>query len=139
MAESLTVGLRCAAPRAGSAIVISTVDCLPVRHSTLSALLHAVLAEGVKVATPSYQGRGGHPVVARESLLQTFLRGYPGTLRDLIRAVHAQRVRLELNDPEVVGDLDTPADLAAARPELAPSFARVVEADGALGGFLATE
>jgi CTP:molybdopterin cytidylyltransferase MocA len=125
MAASLVVGLRHAAPTAGSAIVVSTVDCLPVRHSTLCALLHAVLANGAQVATPCYQGRGGHPVVARESLLQLFLRGYPGTLRDIIRAAETRRVRLEVDDPAVVADLDTPDDLAAARPGLVPVFARL--------------
>lgn len=124
MAGSLVVGLRHATPTVGSVIVVSTVDCLPVRHSTLSALLRSVRANGVQVATPRYRGRGGHPVVARESLLQPMLRGYSGTLRDLIRGADAQRLRLDVDDSAVVGELNTPADLAEARPGLLPAFAR---------------
>jgi hypothetical protein len=67
-------------------------------------------------------------VVARESLLRNFLSGYPGTLRDLLRVAEAQRVRLEVDDPDVVDDLDTPADLAAVRPGLEPYFARALAA-----------
>jgi molybdenum cofactor cytidylyltransferase len=125
MAGSLTVGLRWLGPGAGQAIVVATVDSLPVRPSTLFALQHALLAHDVNVATPSYRGRGGHPVVARADLLQVFLRGYAGTLRDLIHASAAQRVRIEVDDPAVVGGLDTPADLRAVRPGLVPCFAHL--------------
>jgi molybdenum cofactor cytidylyltransferase len=86
-------------------------------------LLTAVTAEGVRVATPSYRGRGGHPVVARESLLQEFRRGYSGTLRQLVRSADAQRCRLDVDDAAVAVDLDTPADLAVLHPGLVPRFA----------------
>lgn len=123
MVASLVAGLQRGVPSPGQAVVVSTVDSLPVRRSTLSALLCAVSPNGVEVATPCHRGRSGHPVVARESLLQVLLRGYPGTLRDLIRSAEAQRVRLAVDDQAVTIALDTPADLAAARPGLAPSFA----------------
>jgi len=129
MVASLVVGLQRGVPSAGQAVVVSTVDSLPVRRSTLSALLSALSENGVEVATPCHQGRGGHPVVVRGSLLQALLRGYPGTLRDLIRSAEAQRVRLAVDDPAVTIGLDTPADLAAARPGLTPWFALTPRAD----------
>lgn len=112
MAASLTVGLG-HVPLASQSIVVSPVDALPVQCSTLQGLIEAVTEEGVLVATPAYAGRGGHPVVARETLLRRFLQGYAGTLRDLIRSVERQRHRLEVDDAAVGHDLDTPADLAA--------------------------
>jgi CTP:molybdopterin cytidylyltransferase MocA len=123
MAASLVAALGCVPARSARAVVVSPIDTLPVRLSTVNALLRAVMAPDVLVATPRYQARGGHPIVARESLLQAFRDGYAGTLRDLLRGTEAQRLRLDLDDPEVASDLDTPSDLAAHRPGLVPEFA----------------
>jgi len=112
MAESLTIGLQHLLATPDQPIVIATVDSLPVRRSTLDALIASALESGVQVATPVYQARGGHPVVARESLLRVFRDGYPGTLRELVRSAAVRR-RLYVDDPAVGHDFDTPADLAA--------------------------
>ena len=122
MAASLVAALGCVRPRPGRAVVVSPIDTLPVRLATLAALLAAVTAPDVHVATPRYQSRGGHPIVARESVLQAFRDGYRGTLRELLHGIEAQRRRLDLDDPEVVSDLDTPSDLVARRPGLVPEF-----------------
>lgn len=122
MAASLAIGVEHGPLTAGQTIVISTVDALPVRCSTLQQLISAASAENVQVATPCYRDRGGHPVVVRETLLRPFGRGFPGTLRDLIRSVGPQRRRLSVDDVAVGHDLDTPADLAAIQPGL-PDFA----------------
>ncbi|HYP88692.1 MAG TPA: NTP transferase domain-containing protein [Polyangiaceae bacterium] len=129
MAGSLRVALGCVALRSGRSVVVSPVDVLPARVSTLHSLLHAVTLPDLLVATPRYRAQGGHPVVARDRLFQTFLDGRGGTLRDLLRNVEAQRCRVDVDDPAVVSALDTPADLAAHRPGLAPQFARPIAAD----------
>jgi nicotine blue oxidoreductase len=123
MAASLLAALACVPAQSARSVIVSPIDTLPVRLSTLDALLRAVMAPQVLAATPRYQSRGGHPIVARESLLQAFREGYSGTLRDLLRGAEAQRRRLDLDDPEVASDLDTPSDLAAHRPGLVPQFA----------------
>jgi CTP:molybdopterin cytidylyltransferase MocA len=122
MADSLRLGLEHVTPTANQVIVISTVDSLPARCSTLHALIAAAMAEGVQVATPCHAGRSGHPVVARERLLRAFRRGYAGTLRDLIRSAGSERRRVDVEDAAVVHDFDTPDDLTAARPGLLPDF-----------------
>ena len=123
MAASLVTALGCVPAQSNRAVVISPIDTLPVRLSTVEALLRAVMAPHVHVATPRYQSRGGHPIVARESLLQAFREGYSGSLRDLLRDAEAQRCRVDFDDPGVASDFDTPADLAARRPGLIPEFA----------------
>ncbi len=123
MAASLAVALGYAAPRPERSVVVVPVDTLPVSLATLSALLRALTSPEVQVATPRYQGRGGHPIVARETALQTFREGYPGTLRDLLQSSEEQRRRVDVDDPEVTSGLDTPADLAARRPGSKPRFA----------------
>jgi CTP:molybdopterin cytidylyltransferase MocA len=123
MAESLTVALVSLAPRPDRIVIVAPIDTLPARGSTLQALLTAATGDGVRVATPQYRGQSGHPVAIREDLLQVFREGYAGTLRDLVRSAGAQRRRLEVDDATVSVDLNTPADLAALRPGLVPSFA----------------
>ena len=123
MAASLAAALGSVSARFSRAVIVSPIDMLPVRPATLEALLEAVMAPQVHAATPRYQALGGHPIVARESLVQAFRDGYAGTLRDLLRGAEAHRRRLDLDDPAVVGDLDTPSDLAACRPGLVPEFA----------------
>ena len=115
MAESLAAGLRQLGSRSDAAIVISPVDVLPARVSTLIALLDAVMLPGVQVATPRYLGRNGHPIVARSTLLAAFHRGYSGTLRALIHSADAQRRHVETEDSAILGDFDTPEEFAAAR------------------------
>jgi molybdenum cofactor cytidylyltransferase len=126
MAASLVAALGCVPAQSVRAVVVSPIDTLPVRLATLDALLRAVTAPQVHIATPRYHARGGHPVVARESLLQAFRDGYSGTLRELLRDAEAQRRRLDVDDPEVASDFDTPSDLAARRPGLVPQFASSV-------------
>jgi CTP:molybdopterin cytidylyltransferase MocA len=123
MAESLAVGLGCISRKPSRKLVVTPVDALPVRESTLEVLLQAVTGADVLVATPEYHARGGHPIVARESLLQVFRDGYAGTLRDLIRAAERERHRIAIDDPAIAADLDTPADLSALRPGVVPCFA----------------
>jgi CTP:molybdopterin cytidylyltransferase MocA len=121
-AASLTIGLGALEPERDQAIVVSPVDMMPARRSTIDALLTAVAEEGVHVATPRFHGRGGHPVAIRETLLRALREGYRGTLRDLIGAAEAYRRRVDVDDPAVTGDLDTPEDLAVLRPGLVPRF-----------------
>lgn len=121
MAESLHVGLSMLTPRPDRVVLVAPVDTLPARCATLRALLTAAASEGTQVATPRYRGQSGHPIALREQLLRT---GFAGTLRDLVRGAGAQRGTIEVDDPAVLVDLDTPVDLATLRPGHLPHFAR---------------
>lgn len=103
-------------------VIVTPVDMLPARRSTIDALLTGIISHGAHVATPRHRDRGGHPVVVREKLLRVFREGYRGTLRDIIRAEEPRRHRVDVDDASVAGDLDTPADLVALRPGLLPRF-----------------
>jgi nicotine blue oxidoreductase len=122
MAESLTVAVGCLSPRRDRVVIVAPIDTLPALRSTLHALLTAASTDDVRVATPHYRGRSGHPIAMREDLLQVFRQGYAGTLRDVVRSAGAARHRLEVDDDAVHSDLNTPADLAALRPGLVPRF-----------------
>lgn len=110
-AESLAVGLRVLAGSAQShdLVVITPVNLLSARPSTLAALVEAVRA-GALAATPVHRGRGGHPVVVRLAALAGFAEA-PSPLRDVLARLGSARVRVVVDDAAVLGDFDTPADV----------------------------
>lgn len=114
-AESLAAGLALL-DRAGSTqhdvVVITPVDMLPARAATLRALSTS-LSEDLLAVTPRYRGQGGHPVFARRALLSPY--SWPTSqplppLRDLLAEAASARLRVDVDDPRVLGDLDTPED-----------------------------
>lgn len=137
-ASSLAVGLRALSPEAtaeadlsGATILITPVDMLPPEVETLGTLL-AALEGDVLAATPQRRGRGGHPVVVRGALLAPYLAGEARrgareelpSLRDLLASAAHRRVRVEVDDDAVLGDLDTPSDVRAAPRFLAARASR---------------
>jgi molybdenum cofactor cytidylyltransferase len=123
MTASLMAALAQLPPAADRVVLVATVDTIPVERSTLRALLTAATDADVLVATPQHNGQSGHPIAIREPLLRMCHAGYAGTLRDIVRSAGVQRRKVEVDDAAVRVDLDTPADLAALRPGLAPRFA----------------
>lgn len=58
---------------------------------------------------PRYQGVPGHPIlVATRYLQQLLLHPHAGSIRQLL--LNGQHQQLELNSPEIIFDIDTPAD-----------------------------
>lgn len=123
-AGSLAVGLRALLPEGSSgvhglseALLVTPVDMLPPKVETLGALLGALQGE-VLAASPRYRGRGGHPVAVRRELLVPYLTGAAPeevpALRDVLASAAHRRVRLEVEDSAIIGDLDTPSDVLAA-------------------------
>jgi len=111
MGHSLACGVA-ATPDAG-AWIIALADMPAIQASTFRAVAQA-LADGAELVAPAYGGRRGHPVGFgagwRNWLLA--LEGDRGA-RDLL-AAHADRLMLiEVDDPGILRDVDTPDDLVA--------------------------
>ena len=111
MAASLTHALRHAldvVPGA-DAWLVALGDMPHVAPSTLQALA-AALGEGAGIVVPTFGGRRGNPVgfgrVHLDALLA--LRGEEGA-RGLLRAHPVREVAVD--DPGILRDIDTPADL----------------------------
>jgi molybdenum cofactor cytidylyltransferase len=100
-------------------LFVTPVDLLPAASATLLSL-RAALCEEHEAVTPSYRGEGGHPVLVRRRLLAPFLRmNDPPSLRSLLEAAGKGRLRLQVDDPHVVHDFDTPrqaVDAGLTRP-----------------------
>jgi molybdenum cofactor cytidylyltransferase len=73
----------------------------------------ATIADGAVIAAPDYRGERGHPVAFagtyRDALER--LTGDAGA-REIVKADADALVRVPVDDPGVVRDIDTPADLA---------------------------
>ena len=103
-------------------IIVTPVDCIPARASTVARLLLRLAAEPKLLAVrPSYKGRPGHPVVLRPEALAPYRTPKPPPLRDHLRALGDQCADQDVNDPAVLIDLDTPADVMGVLHEL-PRF-----------------
>jgi len=91
--------------------VIALADMPYIRPETI-AKIAASLAEGADIAAPTYRGERGHPVgfSARFRAELEALSGDEGA-RSVIKE-HASLVKLiEVDDPGVCRDIDTPDDL----------------------------
>jgi CTP:molybdopterin cytidylyltransferase MocA len=111
-AGSLAVGLGAIGAGRDEILVVTPADAWPARVETIARLVEAVLG-GAEAATPRYEGAGGHPVVLRARTLEGFGRA-PRPLRDVLAALGQGRVRVEVDDPAVAADLDTPEDVLEA-------------------------
>jgi molybdenum cofactor cytidylyltransferase len=115
--SSLQAGLRRALVLAPTidAVLVHHVERPRVRVETLAALLAGYTREPDMVWQPTYEGRSGHPLVWPRTLFEQLLALDPShsSARELLRGSAATRRRkLELDDPGVLDNFDTPDDLA---------------------------
>jgi len=114
LGTSLAAGVAAAPDAAGWLIALG--DMPWVQPETISALAQA-LAGGASLVAPTTAGRRGHPVgfaaFWQNHLLD--LKGDQGA-RDLIAAQAGRLLLLPTEDPGVLLDVDTPADLETSVP-----------------------
>ena len=108
MAASLVEAVSHSLPQADSWLV-ALGDMPYVEPGTLRALLDAV-SRGAGIAAPVFEGRRGNPVAFGAVHLPALLalEGEHGA-RALLKA--APVVEVVVNDPGILRDIDTPADL----------------------------
>jgi molybdenum cofactor cytidylyltransferase len=111
MASSVALGFAAIANGPAAAAWLWPVDHPAVSAATLRQLIDAL--GDADVARPCHGGRGGHPPLVARALWSRLAAcaGEPGGARGILRAARA--VAVEVDDPGVVRDVDTPADLEA--------------------------
>lgn len=118
-ATSLARGARALIERGVTpeAIVVQNVD-QPTRAEIIDRLVGELRSSGAEAVQPSYRGKAGHPVVLDGALLLELAAAREETmgLRAVIEA-HPARL-IEVDDPVVRIDLDTPDTLDEARAML---------------------
>ncbi len=109
MFSSIREGLAAAS---GDPILVLPGDMPFVARDTIAALL-AVAALDAVVA-PRYRGRRGHPVMLPARLRDRCLEAPPdSTLSNLIDDAGEERVYVDVDDPGILRDVDTPHDLTS--------------------------
>jgi len=103
--SSLQTGLRTI--RADN-VLLTLVDHPAVAPTTIEALLDH---QDAPLVIPRYQDRRGHPILLSRPLIDEILALPPeATAKQVIHAHLAEAVLLDLDDPGILRDVDTPAD-----------------------------
>lgn len=107
MVDSLRTALR-ALPQKDHGVIVCLGDQPLIAPATYRQLADHYQAHPEAIVQPRCKGRKGHPVLLPSKLLQE-LATYP-TLRDLL-TIYAERLQLvDVDDPGILMDLDTPED-----------------------------
>lgn len=107
MGATLATGIRATPQAAGWVVALGDMPC--IAPDTL-ARVTAALRAGATLAAPYHAGQRGHPVglAACWRAELAALRGAEGA-RHLLHAHGAAMVRIDVNDPGCLLDVDTPA------------------------------
>jgi molybdenum cofactor cytidylyltransferase len=112
MLASVKAGLAAARSMHPTAdVLLHLADHPEVKRDTLEILVRTSAEQPNRAVVPEFDGRGGHPVVIPAGLVSSILDFQAaGGLRQFWLD-HAERcVRLPVDDPGVVLDVDTPSD-----------------------------
>jgi molybdenum cofactor cytidylyltransferase len=119
--SSLQIGLREVLNHGRDAAVVTPVDRPAAGAQTIQSLVDAfeASAPNIWVVVPEFAGKHGHPYLVGREMIEAFLRcPDTSTARDIERQ-HQEHIRyVEVDDPMVAMDINTPEDYAVllARP-----------------------
>lgn len=114
--EGPIAGLRAALPHAGQGeggIVVLPVDHPLVSPETVRAIVAASTEAGASIVLPTHGGRPGHPVFFGPAVFPELMDPELTTegARSVVRRDSGRVRAVEVEDPGIHADLDTPADL----------------------------
>ena len=112
---SIKAGLSTLAPDDLAAILILNVD-QPRSPETISDLLRRHLEAEALITIPTYQGKGGHPIIIDSTLLKDLRSITEETLgiKAVVRSHQQRTQRTEMATAEVLWDLNTPEEYQQA-------------------------
>ena len=116
MLSSIQVGLAELKPRA-EAVLIGLGDQPQVQERSVRLVVEEYTNSKASLVVPSFQMRRGHPWLATRRHWDEILHMDPGdTLRDFLNRHATDICYVEVNDPGILKDLDTPDDYLKSRP-----------------------
>jgi len=114
MIGSIRVGLSSAWAKQRP-FLLMPADVPFVPPSVISRVVVDLLARDVKIVVPTYRGLGGHPSAFHASLSDDFfLHGDRDGAREVLARHRDATLRVNLPEPDICFDIDTPEDLAIA-------------------------
>ncbi|MGH7913636.1 MAG: nucleotidyltransferase family protein [Candidatus Binataceae bacterium] len=112
--SSIKAGLSHVGPDAAG-VLIHLADHPMVRAETFAAVVDGYRRSGRPVAIARFQGRRGHPVLFARELFDELAAAPEGEGARVVVAADPARVAyVDVDDPGVLTDLDTPEDLDRA-------------------------
>jgi molybdenum cofactor cytidylyltransferase len=116
MLSSIQAGLAEVKPEV-EAVLVGLGDQPQVQERSVRLVVEEYTKSGASLVVPSYQKRRGHPWLVTRPHWDEILRMSPSeTLRDFLNR-HANEIRyVEVNDPGILKDLDTPEDYLKSKP-----------------------
>jgi len=120
--SSLKVGLATAIDEHADAVIVHLADHPLVSPDTFLATVAEVGASESPIVVARYCGRRGHPVIFDRSVFAELMAAPEDQgARVVVNAKPERVLYVDVDDPGVVLDLDTPADLANAGLPRPPS------------------
>jgi molybdenum cofactor cytidylyltransferase len=110
---SLQVGLQEVLNRGRDAAMVTLVDRPPVNPATIKTLRHAfaIAHENIWVVVPEFSGEHGHPYLLGREMMARFLEASATSIaRDIEHAHQAHIQYIQLDDPLVAVNINTPED-----------------------------
>ena len=109
--SSVLAALDAAEARAADALLVVPVDVPLVTSRTVARLLELLRVTPAPIVRAAYEGRHGHPVIFTRAVFDELRRADPAVgARAVVRAHAGDVVDLEVDEPGVVEDVDTPED-----------------------------
>jgi molybdenum cofactor cytidylyltransferase len=112
MASSVRVG-RDALTTAASGVIVLPGDYPLVSAGTISSLIEEHAASPDSIVIPCHDGRRGHPLLFPRTIMNGLTKSL--TLRDLVRGNPDRISCVNVADPGVLYDMDTPEDYQRIR------------------------
>lgn len=113
MLSSLQCGIASLAPETRGA-AFTPVDLPAVGDATIARLIGGWSGERLRI--PRYGDRRGHPVVVARDLFPEFLElPATGEAREVVRRHESEIAYVDVDDPGILADVDTPADYERLR------------------------
>jgi len=121
MSSSVRLGLESSRRAKLAGVLVFPVDYPLVRSATVAAVARAVLEPtGRAWARPTHAEQGGHPIAFQLALVEKILHESAELpLRDALRLHGGVAMDVPCDDAATLHDIDTPAELEAARLSLA--------------------
>jgi molybdenum cofactor cytidylyltransferase len=112
--SSLLAGLSAADRPGVRAVLVAPVDCPLITADTVASLLAVFGSTHAPIVRACHRGRHGHPVLFARAVFDELRRADPAMgAKAVLRAHEDAVVNIEVDDPGVVRDVDTPEDYRA--------------------------
>ena len=109
--SSLLAGLNVADRPGVTGVLVTPVDAPRIAAGSVAALVQAFRESGAPVVRPVHEGRHGHPVIFSRAVFDALRSAdFSVGAKAVVRAQGDRVMNVEIADPAVLDDIDTPAD-----------------------------